>query len=75
MMRIIIVDGEKWKWSVRKEKDYSEYTPCDERTMTLQGPDGYRRSFHLDFDTDAVTPSRVVEIIREKKKTWPEVGS
>lgn len=74
-VRAIVVDGENWKWSVHKKPDCSEYTPCDERTMTLHGPDGYRRTFHLDFDTDAITPARVAEIVREKKKTWPDVES
>jgi len=70
-MRRITIAGEKWWWAVRKEPDYSEYTPCNLRTMTLQGPDGYRRSFTLDYDTSPVTPSKVANIIREKKATWP----
>ena len=72
-----MVDGERWRRALRKEADFSEWTPCDACTMTLQGPDGYRRSFTLDFngnDNDPVTPGRVAEIIREKKKTWPDVG-
>lgn len=71
-MREIIVDGEKWKWSARKSPDWSEWTPAlSECDLTLQGPDGYRRTFEVD--EKIVTPSFVADFIRKllREDRWP----
>lgn len=70
-MRAIVVDDEKWEWSLRKEPDWSEYTPCDERTISLYGPDGYLRRVHFDYDTTPVTPDIVADFIRKIREDWP----
>jgi len=67
--RKIVVDGETWKWAVKKEADWSEMTPCDTRTLTLQGPDGYRKEHDVPYAVGVagVTPSFVAEFIRKLK--------
>ncbi len=67
-LREIIVDGERWRWAVKKsEGSYSEYTPgFPVLSVVLQGPDGYRREYQSESVTleSAITPSAVAAFIR-----------